>query len=346
MTSHPEPLIHIPIFCAPHTPDRPMRTMVQQVLTSVHSYFAHDNLYDLLITTNDPRPFEMISAYQHKTGKGFKLRFVTDGDLISVFKTHPSRLHDVQCIRMIFSKFYPILNQESDAVIHVDFDSMFANTIDLSPLLVSDIGLVDANRFWRKEDCRETTDEQWEFFGIPAPVNTPWNWINSGVFSVQGRGFKLIADEVAHYLDNLERAIAIGVNNFTDEIILNALAIREPEAVTLIPDHNYNFLGYFLKHDPAWVTSARIIHFQMVKPENFWHINGALAHRCEEDHLAVRVNDDLYLAVLMWFRHFHEACGDLPYLFPLLEAISPEVVESELAKRMRAEPVAVGHSAD
>ena len=59
MTSHPEPLIHIPLYCWQHAPDRPMRFMVQQLLTCLHSYFAHENTYDLLVTTNDRRPLEV-----------------------------------------------------------------------------------------------------------------------------------------------------------------------------------------------------------------------------------------------------------------------------------------------
>jgi hypothetical protein len=327
-----EPLIHIPLYCWENAPDGPMRSMVQQLLACLHSYFAHENTYDLLVTTNDRRPLEILSAYKKKTGYGFKLRFVTQRDLLSVFKTDQSRLNNIPCIRMIFSKFYPILNQEADAVVHVDFDTMFATTIDLTPLLVSDIGLVDANQFWSAEECGRPTEQLASFFRLPQSVMYPWNWINSGVFSVQRRGFQLITDEVSHYLENLERAIADDVNRYTDEIIMNALAIRERDAVTVIPDYRYNFLAYFLKYDPAWTSRAQIIHFQSVKPDDFSYVDGALTHGCEGIR-AQRVNEDLYLAVLMWFRHFHEACRGLPYRFPLLEAIPSDVVESEIAIR-------------
>lgn len=331
-TTPTEPLIHIPIYCWPNAADRWMRAMVQQLLACMHSYFAHENTYDLLITTNDHRPFEILSAYKKKTGYGFKLRLVTRGDLLSVFKTDQSRLNNRPCIRMIFSKFYPILNQEADAIIHVDFDTMFATRIDPTPLLVSDICLVDANQFWPAEGCRRLTERQADFFRLSQPVMPSWNWINSGVFSVQGRGFQLITDEVLHYLENLQRAIADGAIKYTDEIIMNALAIRERDVVTVIPDYRYNFLAYFLKHDPAWTTRAQIIHFQSVKPDDIRYDNGALTHRCDKV-LEQRVNEDLYLAILMWFRHFHEACRGLPYRFPLLNAIPPDVVESELAIR-------------
>jgi hypothetical protein len=331
-TVQSEPLIHIPLYCWNNASDRAMRSMVQQLLGCLQSYFAHENTYALLVTTNDRRPLEILSAYKKKTGYGFKLRFVTQDDLLSVFKTDQSRLRNTSCIRMIFSKFYPILNHEAEAVIHVDFDTMFAARIDLKPLLVSDIGLVDANQFWPAGECRAPTERHADFFRLPEPVRPSWNWINSGVFSVQRRGFQLVADEVSHYLENLERAIADNITRYGDEIIMNALAIRESDAVTVIPDYRYNFLAYFLKHDPTWTTCAQIIHFHSVKPNSFCFVEGALTHSCDEVR-AKRVNEDLYLAVLMWFRHLHGACRGLPYRFPLLEAIPPDVVESEIAIR-------------
>lgn len=337
MTSHPEPLIHLPLYCWQNTPDRPMRSMVQQLLVSLHSYFAHENTYDLLVTTNDRRPLEILSAYKKKTGYGFKLRFVTERDLLSVFKTDQSRLNNRSCIRMIFSKFYPILNHEADAVIHVDFDTMFAATINLTPLLVSDISLIDANKYWPKHVAQRLSEKHADFFRLPKPVTQPWNWINSGVFSVQRRGFQLIADEVLYYLENLERAIADGINTYTDEIIMNALAVRERGSVTLLPDCRYNFLAYFLKHDPAWSTNAQIIHFQSVKPDNFRYSDGAVRHYID-DYLAERINEDLYLAVLIWYRYLHDACRGVPYVFPLLEAIHPDVVEREIAIRSPPAP--------
>jgi hypothetical protein len=309
-----------------------MLSMLQQLLACLHSYFAHENTYDLLVTTTDRRPLEILAAYKKKTGYQFELRFVTQGDLLSVFKTDPSRLNNRACVRMIFSKFYPMLNREADAVIHIDLDTMFAARIDLTPLLVSDIVLVDANRFWSKDEYPQPTEKQWDFFRLPQPVITSWNWINSGVFSVQRRGFQIITDEVSYYLENLDRAVADDVTYYTDEIIMNALAIREPDAVTLIPDYRYNFLAYFLKHDPAWIMNTQIIHFQVVKPDNFCYVNGAVTHCCDEV-LAKRVNEDFYLAVLMWFRHFHAACRGLPYFFPLVEAIPLDVAEQEIAIR-------------
>ena len=339
-----EPLIHIPLYCWPNTPDRPMRSMVQQLLTSLHTYFHYENTYDLLVTTNDRRPLEILSEYKKKNGYGFKLRFVTTDDLLSVFKTDHSRINNTDCIRMIFSKFYPILNREAEAIVHVDFDTIFAAKIDLTPLLVSEISLIDANKFWPAKEVRQITDEQADFFHLPKPVRTPWNWINSGVFSVQGRGFDIVSNEVLYVLENLERAIDADVIHFTDEIIMNALAIREPDAVTLISEPHCNFQAYFLKHDPDWTRTAQIIHFQSVKPDHFSYVDGEVRHHCE-GYLAERINDDLFLAVLIWFRYFHQACDGLPYLFPLLEAIPPDVVERELAIRFdRARVPAHGYA--
>jgi len=328
-----EPLIHVPLYCWRDAPDYAMRGMVEQHLVCLESYFAHGNSYDLLVTTNDRRPLEIFWAYKQKTGYGFKIKFVTEKDLVAVFKTDESRIGDIPCIRTIFSKFYPVLNREAEAIVHVDFDTMFTGKIDLTPLLVSEIGLVDANQFMVEEQRWKPTPAQAEFFHLRNSSPPQWNWINSGVFAVQQRGFALLAEEVSHYLEKLERAIEDDVHHFTDEIIMNALAIRERDKVTVSADYRLNFLAYFLKHDPAWTNIASIVHFQSLKPDRFWYIEGELKHRCDNEILISRVNEDLFLAVLMWFRHLHAACADLPYLFPLLEAIPQDVVERELAIR-------------
>ena len=311
-----------------------MRAMVEQHLTCLESYFAHANTCDLLVTTNDPRPFEIFTAYRQKSGHRFDLRFVTRDDLREVFKTEESRLNSTPCVRTIFSKFYPILSREADVIVHVDFDTMFTAKLDLAPLLVSDINLVDANQFMAEPQRWEPSETAAEFFRVAQPVQPACNWINSGVFAVQRRGFQILAEEIAHFLDNLERAIREGLHKQTDEVILNALAVREPGAVTVIPDYGYNFLAYFLKHDPSWTTRAQIVHFHSLKPDRFWYRDGAFTHRCAGDEVQLRrVNEDLYLAVLMWFRHFHDACRGLSFEFPLLAAVPAGVVEREIAIR-------------
>ena len=84
MLLQPEPLIHIPLYCWRNAPDYAMRAMVQQLLACLQSYFTHENTYALLVTTNDRRPFEIVSAYKQKTGYGFDLRLVTEDELLSV----------------------------------------------------------------------------------------------------------------------------------------------------------------------------------------------------------------------------------------------------------------------
>jgi hypothetical protein len=98
-----EPLMHIPLYCWRNAPDYGMRGMVQQLLACLQSYFAHENTYALLVTTNDPRPFEIVSAYKNKTGYGFQLQLVTKEELLSTFNTDLYRLYDVRSIRMICS---------------------------------------------------------------------------------------------------------------------------------------------------------------------------------------------------------------------------------------------------
>src|SRR5215213_3059753 len=200
-TTTTNPLIHIPLYCWPDAPDYAMRAMVELHLTCLQSYFAHENTYDLLVTTNDRRPLEIFSAYREKSGHRFDLRFVTSNDLLDTFRTDQSRLNNIRCIRTIFSKFYPILKRESDAIVHVDFDSLFMSKLDLLPLLASDIGLVDANQFMSEELRWRPTEAQVKFFRLPQAVAPVWSWINSGVFSVQRRGFEILADEVSHYLE-------------------------------------------------------------------------------------------------------------------------------------------------
>ena len=328
------PLIHIPLYCWRNAPDYAVIAMVEQHLTCLDSYFAHRNTYDVLVTTNDQRPFQMLSIYRRLSGHRFDLRFVSAEELVAVFKTDLRRLRNTACVRTIFSKFFPILNHEAEAIIHVDFDTIFITKVDLSPLLGAPICLVDANQFMSDERRFDPSREQVEFFRLSEPVEPKWNWINSGVFAVQQRGFQILTEEIAHYLEHLDRAIADGTNDHTDEIIMNALAVREPDAVTVVPNYRYNFLAYFLKHDPEWTTRAQIIHFHSVKPDKFWYVDGVLTHRFDDDEVrANRVNEDLYLAVLLWFRHFHAACRGMPYLFPLLAAIPAGVVENEIEAR-------------
>lgn len=337
MLLQPEPLIHIPIYCWPNAPDYAMRAMVQQHLACLESYFARENTYALLVTTNDRRAFEIISAYKKKTGYGFWLELVTKGDLLAAFNTDLYHLADIPSNRTIFSKFYPILKREAEAIVHVDFDTIFASKIDLTPLLASDIGLVDANQFMEKEQPWEPDESDAEFFRLPQTTKTSWNWLNSGVFSVQRGGFQLLENELAHYLEHLDHVIDDGIHHFTDEIIMNALAVREPDSVAVIPDYRLHFLAYYLKNDPAWLANAQLIHFHALKPDRFWHRDGAFTHRedlIENEILMSRLNEDLYLAVLMWYRHLHAACAGLPYLFPLLEAIHGDVVEAEISDRL------------
>jgi hypothetical protein len=40
--------------------------MVELHLACLDSYFDHGNTYDLLVTTNDTRPFEVFAAYKAK----------------------------------------------------------------------------------------------------------------------------------------------------------------------------------------------------------------------------------------------------------------------------------------
>jgi hypothetical protein len=325
------PLIHIPIYRAHDEWDVGFPYLIDLLVACLDSYFAHKNKYDLLVTTNDETTLEILSAYREQSGHRFELRLVSRNDLLSTFGTDESRLMDIPCIQTIFSKFYPILNRECDAIIHVDFDTMFLAKLDPGPLLISDIGLVDSSQFNPDGGLWSPTAGQADFFRIDQAVEPVSSWINSGVFSVQGGGFDLCRAEIGHYLENLERAIADGLNTMTDEIILNALAVREREAVTVIPDYRYNFLAYYLKHDPSWTSRGKIVHFHSLKPYAYWYSNGSVEYRGDATEHE-RLSEDFYLAVLMWCRHLHAACGQLEYDFPMIAAMPLEVVEEELAR--------------
>ena len=326
------PVVHIPLYIADGVCNWDVRYLTGQLLACLGSYFAHENTYDLLVTTNDWRVLEVLIDYQAKTRYPFQLRLVSRDELRKAFHTDGSRLADTTCMRTIFSKFYPIVSRQCDALLHVDCDTLFMRKVDLSPLFVSPIGVVDGNQF---ESGRLwcPTDSQAEFLGIAKPVKPRVRWMNSGVFAVQGEGFDLCKREVWHYLKNLERARTdYLIHGNSDELIINALALKEREAVTVVSDYRYNFVAYYLKHDPAWTESAQIVHFHSLKPDVYWYDDGVLMHGCNEEQ-AQRLSDDFYLAVLMWFYHLHVACHALRFNFPMREAMPLEVVEKELAER-------------
>ena len=115
---------------------------------------------------------------------------------------------------------------------------------------------------------------------------------------------------------------------------MNALALKERDAVTVVSDYGYNFVAYYLKYDPDWTQHAKIVHFHSFKPD-FYRFRDGVVTTCCNATQAQRLSDDLYLAVLMWFRHLHQACNALRFNFPTLSAMPLEVVERELAKRIK-----------
>jgi hypothetical protein len=328
-----DPVVHIPLYSADGVHDGIVRYLVSQLLACLASYFAHGNTYDVLVTTNDWRTLEVLIAYQAKTRYPFDLRLVSRDELRRAFHTDESRLRDTTCMRTMFSKFFPIMTRHCDAILHVDCDTMFLRKVDLSPLFVSAIGLVDGNPFgcsplWRP------TESQVDFLGIAKPVKPRARWLNSGVFAVQKKGFEYCRREVMHYLENLERANADQlIHGNSDELIMNAIALKERKAVTVLSDYNYNFIAYYLKHDPSWIEHAQIVHFHSLKPDVYWYGDGVVRHHSDELQ-AERISEDLYLAALMWFRYLHTACNGLHFDFPMCSAMPREVVEQELNHRL------------
>jgi len=332
--SQSEPLVHVPLYSADSVCNRDVRYMVGQLLACLGSYFAHGNTYDLLVTTNDWRILEVLLAYQEKTRYPFQLRLVSRAELRDAFHTDEIRLRDTTCMRTILSKFYPIMTRQANAILHVDCDTIFLRKVDLSPLFVSAIGVIDGSQFERSPLwC--PTENQAEFMGLAKPVKPVARWMNSGVFAVQGAGLKICQREVRHYLENLERAKADQlIHGNSDELIMNVLALKEPAAVTVVSDYGYNFVAYYLKYDPDWKQHAKIVHFHSFKPDAFRYSDGVVTHCCNETQ-AQRLSDDLYLAALIWFRHFHRACNGLRFVFPTLSVMPFEIVESELETRLK-----------
>jgi len=332
--SQSDPLVHVPLYSADSVCNRDVRYMVGQLLACLGSYFAHGNTYDLLVTTNDWRILEVLLAYQEKTRYPFQLRLVSRAELRDAFHTDEIRLRDTTCMRTILSKFYPIMTRQANAILHVDCDTIFLRKVDLSPLFVSAIGVIDGSQFERSPLwC--PTENQAEFMGLAKPVKPVARWMNSGVFAVQGAGLKICQREVRHYLENLERAKADQlIHGNSDELIMNVLALKEPAAVTVVSDYGYNFVAYYLKYDPDWKQHAKIVHFHSFKPDAFRYSDGVVTHCCNETQ-AQRLSDDLYLAALIWFRHFHRACNGLRFVFPTLSVMPFEIVESELETRLK-----------
>ena len=325
-----DPVVHIPLFSADGVHDGIVRYLVQQLLACLASYFAHGNTYDVMVTTNDWRTLEVLIAYQAKTRYPFHLRLVSREELRDAFHTDESRLRDTTCMRTMFSKFFPIVTRQCDVILHVDCDTMFLRKVDLSPLFNTAVGIVDGNCFERGPLWRPT-ESQADFLRIPKPVKPRARWMNSGVFAVQREGFEYCQRELRHYLENLERAKADQlIHGNSDELIMNALALKEKNAVTVLSDYNYNFVAYYLKYDPTWTKHARIVHFHSTKPDAYWYSDGVVRHRSDDPH-AERFTDDFYLAALMWFRYLHIACNGLNFDFPMRDGMPLEVVEKELA---------------
>jgi hypothetical protein len=330
--SQSDPVVHIPLYSADGVHDGIVRYLVQQLLACLASYFAHGNTYDLLVTTNDWRTLEVLIAYQAKTRYRFNVRLVSRDELRTAFHTDESRLRDATCMRTMFSKFFPIMTRQAEAILHVDCDTIFLKKVDLSPLFVSAIGLVDGNCF-EHSPLWCPTDSQIDFLGIKRPVKPRARWMNSGVFAVQGDGFKMCQSEVRHYLENLERAKADQlIHGNSDELIMNALALKEKEAVTVLSDYTYNFVAYYLKYDRTWKERAQIVHFHSSKPDAYWYDDGVVRHQADELH-EERFTEDFYLAALIWFRYLHSACNALPFEFPMRSAMPLEIVEQELATK-------------
>ena len=376
------PLVHIPVYCVNGANDHNVIYMVELTCACLDSFFSYGNDYDLLVTTNDSRPLEILQAYRKASGHRFETRLVTQHELLSTFRASERALSDPPCVKMLFSKFFPILKRLGERIVHVDFDTIFTSKVDFEPLLGSGVRLVRpfSYKFTRAArsgarflsgllHCQRLLD--WfenlssayypasadrTFFRMDlAQVRPRSKWLNSGVFSVEGAGFDCLRQEVEHYLAHLDLAITSGLNDFPDEMMMNALAVREPEIVSLLEDHNYNFLAYQLMHEPDWETTCKIMHFHGLKPNLFRAASYTLpANQHEWRGQESRIGDSLYvaeglsenlpriasntafhLAGMIWFLHVHAAARGLPHEFPVLQLVPLDVARREHARLTR-----------
>jgi hypothetical protein len=375
-----KPLLHIPIYVPEGGNHYLVEYMVELACAGLDSYFSHGNDCELLVTSNDPRPLDFLSRYRRGSGHTFYLQHVSKQDLLSTFRVDPRHLSDAPCTKMLFSKCYPLLKRFHTRIVHIDFDTIFMKKIDFRHLFTSGIGLVRCfasrrtrvarrlfglgSRIPRFRDCALRfeglrggwfpTPTEVAFFRMkPEKLRPRTYWLNSGIFSVQGDGFNLVEDEVNQYLARLDDANAAGLNGFPDELIMNALAIREPARVGLLDDYTYNFLAYQLFNDKHWTRTAKILHFHSLKPNLFrtakpnesprpptehrgqeYRISNDLylAESASQGMPSVRGNLDFHLAGMKWFLHLHAASRALRHPFPMLEAVPQAVAIKEHAR--------------
>jgi hypothetical protein len=79
------------------------------------------------------------------------------------------------------------------------------------------------------------------------------------------------------------RSLIDATRLYPNELIMNALAVRRRDAVTVIRDYRYNFLAYYLKHDPTWTWRAQIVHFHSLKLYVYWYSEGTVEPRLQRD---------------------------------------------------------------
>jgi hypothetical protein len=169
-----------------------------------------------------------------------------------------------------------------------------------------------------------------EFFGLRACPLPPWKWLNTGVFSVSGDGFDLLEAGLEHYLANLARTDQLGIAG-GEEILVNALAMREPGKVAVLRDPNHNLLAYYLPHHPTWERDARVLHFHSLKPHVYRCDGGRVTFSCPPAQ-APRATLEFYLAVLHWCRHLHAAARPLGLELPMMRQMPAAFVDQELAR--------------
>jgi len=329
------PLLHLPAHVPYSTPSGERagtrQYVLELLLASLHSLQHRERRHDVLVTSNDAEILEVAGRLRAAVGARWELQSITPDETMTTFRVDRAQLVNEACAKFIYTKFHPVFRRAAPWIVHLDIDTMFMGELDFGAHGAAGISLVDANRLagwppWRPDPG------QAEFFGLRPDAVSRWSWLNAGVISLRGVGLERCQAGIEHYLANLDRAVQLGVTANGDEVMFNALAVRDGGAVSVHPDHNDNLLAYFLPHARGWRRTARIVHFHALKPNVLRYANGDRLIAQPTPALASRVTPDFCLAGLLWARHLHAAARAIGLELPIMRQLPAPLVERDIER--------------
>lgn len=275
----------MPIYSS-HTEDHDSNeTYLVLALTSLNSYFEHQNQYPLWVTTNNKKLFATLLSFQKISGYQFNIEFVTPKELHELFRLDAHIENDPIVCKLFYSKFMPVLKRHADQMIHVDYDTLFLRQVDFSTLLKRSLNLVKHSNL--------------------GPYS-----INSGVFGIQEHGFDLCQKKIIEPLNLMPFSNGVQTN---DEEAMEKLLFCYEHFIHITDQPWLNCLAYDLALYPDWREKVEIIHFHWFKPFNFiLEASGELTqhmhmHQPPTDLTSYthRLNDDFYEAIKRWHMQLH-----------------------------------------